>query len=653
MLSASSNDDKIAWYPNDGAANFSDEQIVIQMQLTAPEVVCTADLDNDGFTDIISTSYSPTRLVWFRNNGDDTFNEPSFIANNVYGASLVYAADMDTDGDKDVAYIVYTVVGVGDVEYSMFWVENDGTGNFIATHNIYYAESLEINFNIADLDNDGDVDLFIHNNGTLSYYLNNGTGNFTSPQIIATAIDNLSSLNTADIDNDGYQDILFASSTNNSIIWYKNNGNATFSTPQIIANNVLNIANMVTADLNNDNNTDILWTGNNTVEWILNNGNNTFGEPQIISDQVAYARKVLAADVDNDGDIDVLSASISTSSNPLTTANKIVWFSNNGDGTFAPEEIITTNISNIQSIATADLDNDGDLDLASASYDDNKVAWYENLLSYLPPPATTPPTASFNTYPTTTDTLYICQGQTVYFNNTSQNATNYNWTFGDGTQSNDSNPAHTFNTPGTHEVALVASNITTQAPCITTIDDTFEVDFSDAVTLSVLDNDIICTDDYQLSLLTYPSNGVAAVNGYNTIVYVSIDAAFIGQTCFSYVVTTSLGSDTAQVCLLVGANCIINLQADQLTIAPPNTSISLGGVSNNDIVLGCNGLPEYYLTYQQPNYGTITYAPFEPMSPTYTPNPGFIGTDCFEYYVIGNANGVPIATSQVCITVTN
>ncbi len=310
-------------------------------------------------------------------------------------------------------------------------------------------------------------------------------------------------------------------------------------------------------------------------------------------------------------------------------------------------------MSYLQSIATADLDNDGDLDLASASYDDNKVAWYENLLTYLPPPATTPPTASFNTYPTTTDTLYICQGQTVYFNNTSQNATNYNWTFGDGTQSNDSNPAHTFNTPGTHEVALVASNITTQAPCITTIDDTFEVDFSDAVTLSVLDNDIICTDDYQLSLLTYPSNGVAAVNSYNTIVYVSIDAAFIGQTCFSYVVTTSLGSDTAQVCLLVGANCIINLQADQLTIAPPNTSISLGGVSNNDIVLGCNGLPEYYLTYQQPNYGTITYAPFEPMSPTYTPNPGFIGTDCFEYYVIGNANGVPIATSQVCITVTN
>jgi hypothetical protein len=105
VLSASSNDNKIAAYTNDGAANFSDEQIVIQMQLTAPEVVCTADVDNDGFTDIISTSYSPTRLVWFRNKGDDTFNEPSLITNNISNASLVYTADMDTDGDTDIVYM--------------------------------------------------------------------------------------------------------------------------------------------------------------------------------------------------------------------------------------------------------------------------------------------------------------------------------------------------------------------------------------------------------------------------------------------------------------------------------------------------------------------------------------------------------------------
>ncbi|MBK9462779.1 MAG: VCBS repeat-containing protein [Sphingobacteriales bacterium] len=262
----------------------------------------------------------------------------------------------------------------------------------------------------------------------------------------------MQNLNSADLDNDGYRDLLFVTDYGSVIIWYKNNGDGTFI-PQPYIDIDLDFASSIyTADLNNDGNTDILWVTTNTVTWIPNNGDNTFGNVQIISNQAAHAAKVLAADVDNDGDIDVLSASIYSSSNPLTTANKIVWFSNNGNGTFAPEEVITTNVVTTTSITTADLDNDGDLDLASASSIDNKVAWYENLLSYLPPLSPTPPTAAFNTYPTTTDTLSICQGQTVYFNNTSQNATNYNWTFGDGTQSNDSNPAHTFNTSGNYEV---------------------------------------------------------------------------------------------------------------------------------------------------------------------------------------------------------
>ncbi|MBK9462246.1 MAG: VCBS repeat-containing protein [Sphingobacteriales bacterium] len=82
VLSASVGDNKIAAYTNDGAANFSDEQIVIQALLTFPGVVCTADVDNDGFMDMFLPFY-PNKLVWFKNNGDDTFNEPSLITNKL------------------------------------------------------------------------------------------------------------------------------------------------------------------------------------------------------------------------------------------------------------------------------------------------------------------------------------------------------------------------------------------------------------------------------------------------------------------------------------------------------------------------------------------------------------------------------------------
>mgnify|MGYP006267224597 CR=1 FL=1 len=46
----------------------------------------------------------------------------------------------------------------------------------------------------------------------------------------------------------------------------------------------------------------------------------------------------------------------------------------------------------------------------------------------------------------------------VTFENFSQNATSYEWDFGDGNSSTDENPVHTYSGPGSYEVTLVASN---------------------------------------------------------------------------------------------------------------------------------------------------------------------------------------------------
>ena len=96
-----------------------------------------------------------------------------------------------------------------------------------------------------------------------------------------------------------------------------------------------------------------------------------FGSERVISTNADRARSVYAADVDGDGDIDVLSASFDN--------DKIAWYENtDGLGNFGAQQVITTNADYATSVYAADVDVDGDVDVLYASLLDNKIAWYEN-----------------------------------------------------------------------------------------------------------------------------------------------------------------------------------------------------------------------------------------------------------------------------------
>jgi hypothetical protein len=124
-------------------------------------------------------------------------------------------------------------------------------------------------------------------------------------------------------------------------------------------------------DIEGDGDTDILSFFDQKFRlYNHSDGKGTFIEQEIISAPDDWILSVYISDLNGDGEEDILAASYNN--------NKIIWYENEGDMTFGPPKIISSSAEGAASVYAADLDKDGDADVLSASLWDNTVAWYEN-----------------------------------------------------------------------------------------------------------------------------------------------------------------------------------------------------------------------------------------------------------------------------------
>ena len=65
-MSASTGDNIIAWYENDGTGIFGPQQI-ISTEVLSPRDVYAADIDNDGDMDVLSASQNDNKIAWYEN----------------------------------------------------------------------------------------------------------------------------------------------------------------------------------------------------------------------------------------------------------------------------------------------------------------------------------------------------------------------------------------------------------------------------------------------------------------------------------------------------------------------------------------------------------------------------------------------------------
>jgi len=144
-------------------------------------------------------------------------------------------------------------------------------------------------------------------------------------------------------------------------------------TEHIITTNAEGAWSVYAIDLDGDKDMDVLSASrvDDKIAWYENDGNENFTE-HIISTSHLGPQSVYAADIGDDNDIDVLSAA---NGSEFGFLSDLVWYENNGNQYFTPHMIPTNSIGEGDwSVLAIDLDDDGDMDILSASHTDDKIA---------------------------------------------------------------------------------------------------------------------------------------------------------------------------------------------------------------------------------------------------------------------------------------
>ena len=256
------------------------------------------DINNDGFLDIFSCNDDGESGIW-ANNQDGTFSEANQwidmtttpVSDNSGNYGSIWT-DFDNDGDLDL-YIAKCRQGVGDPtdprRINALFV-NDGQNNFTEQAIDFGLkigwQSWTSDFN--DIDNDGDLDVFITNHDFANMVLeNDGSGHYTDISTGKSIGIETTSLPIQgvmrDFDNDGFVDILVSGSTHHL---YRNKGDQTFEEITGLFDNN-QIESFALGDLNNDGFVDIyagyanIYTNPSEIEdviWMNDaNDNNWFG----------------------------------------------------------------------------------------------------------------------------------------------------------------------------------------------------------------------------------------------------------------------------------------------------------------------------------------------------------------------------------------
>ncbi|MEM6639474.1 MAG: FG-GAP-like repeat-containing protein, partial [Pseudomonadota bacterium] len=328
------------------------------------------DLNRDGLPDVVGRNTIPVR--GYLNLGGGTFGTTDFIELVSESLAEISFVDLNGDGIEDIS--------ARDSNSSRFQLYSgtDGRSPFdpdVAPSAFGAADGFTSAIALADLDDDGDVDIVEGQNGVNRVYLNQ-LGQYTSAFPITSDADETREIAVADLNDDGFPDVVVANNGVNR--WYPNDlGDGPFrrrtsgieiGTSSAASNDVEIV------DVNNDGRPDLIFANDTANTLYLNAGGETpFSAESIgipIGTDVQRTLSVAALDVTGDARPDLVFGNVDYD----------VWFANEGTATgfsgSSVSEPLGALASRTSDIAVADLNFDGQDDVLLAK-PDGACVWFE------------------------------------------------------------------------------------------------------------------------------------------------------------------------------------------------------------------------------------------------------------------------------------
>ena len=335
-----------------------------------PNQAALGDVNNDGYADIVSVNQQSSNLSVLLNDKTGAFGKPlAPLPGTNPGPRSVALGDINNDGNLDAVACCVGAAQAGTVSI----LKGNGNGVFDPHVPMAGFGPLPVYVTLADLDNDGNLDLITVNQngdavnptvGSLSVAFGNGDLTFTAPIRLYVG-PTPRAVAVGDVNNDGLADLVATSQGSRNVALLINNGARTFQAASFISTTFSPFFAAI-GDVNNDGKADIVTSSysTNSITTLPGNNNGTFGTPIVsLTRHMPYGLEL--KDFNGSGNLDVAVA--------LPNQNSYSVLDGDGAGKFASEHNYA-NGSYTVAIASADLDGNGQLDIVTTNKNIHSVS---------------------------------------------------------------------------------------------------------------------------------------------------------------------------------------------------------------------------------------------------------------------------------------